>query len=162
MGSRGKLSVRPASIRDGLVQYAGLAGFTEGLPMQTVADILRSKPDQTVHTIGGAEMVFEAMRLMTEKSIGALVVTDGEAVVGIVTERDYAQKIALKDRASRTTPVRDIMSAPVIHVRPDQTSEDCMVLMGTRHLRHLPVVDGAKLVGMVSVRDLVNDIIANL
>lgn len=130
--------------------------------MQIVADILRSKPDQTVHTIGPATMVFEAMRLMTKKRIGALVVTEGEEIVGIVTERDYAQKIALKERTSRTTPVRDIMTSPVIHVRPDQTSEDCMVLMGSHHMRHLPVMEGGKLVGMVSIRDLVNDIIANL
>ncbi len=107
-------------------------------------------------------MVFEAMRIMKEKRIGALVVTEGATIVGIVTERDYAQKIALRGRASRTTPVRAIMTSPVIHVRPDQTSEDCMVLMGTHHMRHLPVMDGGKLVGMVSIRDLVNDIIANL
>ena len=130
--------------------------------MQIVADILRSKPDPTVHTISPATMVFEAMQLMTDKHIGALVVTEGEEIVGIVTERDYAQKIALKERASRTTPVRDIMTTPVIHVRPEQTSEDCMVLMGTHQMRHLPVVEGGRLVGMVSIRDLVNDIIANL
>jgi CBS domain-containing protein len=127
-----------------------------------VADILNSKPDATVHTIEPAEMVFEAMRIMKEKRIGALVVTEGATIVGIVTERDYAQKIALRGRASRTTPVRAIMTSPVIHVRPEQTSEDCMVLMGTHHMRHLPVMDGGKLVGMVSIRDLVNDIIANL
>ena len=130
--------------------------------MQIVADILRSKSDRAVHTIGPATMVFDAVQLMTDRRIGALVVTEGDAIVGIVTERDYAQKIALKNRASRTTPVRDIMTTPVIHVRPDQTSEDCMVLMGTHHLRHLPVMDGGRLVGMISIRDLVNDIIANL
>ena len=141
---------------------AGITGLTGGSPMQTVADILRSKPDQTVHTIGPATMVFDAMRLMEEKHIGALVVMDGGKVAGIVTERDYAQKIALRHRTSRSTPVRDIMTSPVIHVRPDQTSEDCMVLMGTHHMRHLPVMDGGRLIGMVSIRDLVNDIIANL
>jgi CBS domain-containing protein len=130
--------------------------------MQTVADILKSKTDATVHTIDPATMVFEAMQVMTDKRIGALVVTDGGEIVGIVTERDYAQKIALKERASRTTPVRDIMTSPVIHVCPEQTSEDCMVLMGRHHMRHLPVMEGGKLVGMVSIRDLVNDIIANL
>jgi CBS domain-containing protein len=130
--------------------------------MQIVADILKSKSDRAVHTIAPATMVFDAVQLMTDRHIGALVVTDGDAIVGIVTERDYTQKIALKDRASRTTPVRDIMTTPVIHVRPDQTSEDCMVLMGRHHLRHLPVMDGGRLVGMVSIRDLVNDIIASL
>lgn len=130
--------------------------------MQIVADILKSKPDATVHTIDPATMVFDAMQLMTDRHIGALVVTDGTEVIGIVTERDYAQKIALMNRASRDTPVRDIMTSPVIHVRPDQTTEDCMVLMGSHHMRHLPVMDGGKLIGMVSIRDLVNDIIANL
>jgi CBS domain-containing protein len=99
---------------------------------------------------------------MEEKHIGALVVVDAGEIAGIVTERDYAQKIALRQRTSRTTMVRDIMTAPVIHVRPDQTSEDCMVLMGTNHMRHLPVIDGGRLIGMISIRDLVNDIIANL
>ena len=140
-------------------RFPGLQG---GSPMQSVADILKSKPDDTVHTIGPAELVYEAMRLMTENHIGALVVIEGGAIVGIVTERDYAQKMALRGRASRSTPVRDIMTSPVISVRPDQTSEDCMVLMGTHHMRHLPVLDEGKLVGMVSIRDLVNDIIASL
>jgi CBS domain-containing protein len=152
---------RPAAPADRgfWTRYPGLQG---GSPMQSVADILKSKPDDTVHTIGPAEMVFEAVRLMKEKRIGALVVTEGGAIVGIVTERDYAQKMALRGRASRSTPVRDIMTAPVISVRPDQTSEDCMVLMGTHHMRHLPVLDSGNLVGMVSIRDLVNDIIAGL
>ena len=140
-------------------QFPGLQG---GSPMQIVADILKSKSDPTVHTVGPAAMVFEAMRLMEEKHIGALVVTEGGEIVGIVTQRDYAQKMGLRGRASRSTPVRDIMTSPVISVRPDQTSEDCMVLMGTHHMRHLPVLNNGKLVGMVSIRDLVNDIIANL
>lgn len=162
MGSHANAQVNAASARPGRVCHTGFPGLTGGSPMQIVADILRSKPDQTVHTIGPATMVFEAMQLMTKKRIGALVVTEGDEIVGIVTERDYAQKVALKARTSRTTPVRDIMTSPVIHVRPDQTSEDCMVLMGSHHMRHLPVMEGGKLVGMVSIRDLVNDIIANL
>jgi CBS domain-containing protein len=130
--------------------------------MQTVADILKSKSDPTVHTIGPTTAALDAMRLMTEKHIGALIVVEGQAIVGIVTERDFALKMARGARTPRKTPVREIMTAPVIRVRPNQTSEDCMVLMGTHHMRHLPVVDGERLVGMISIRDLVNEIIANL
>jgi len=162
MGTRTNLHVNSLSARADRAFSTGFPGFQGGSRMQSVADIIKSKPDHTVHTIEPAEMVFEAMRIMKEKRIGALVVTEGATIVGIVTERDYAQKIALRGRASRTTPVRAIMTSPVIHVRPDQTSEDCMVLMGTHHMRHLPVMDGGKLVGMISIRDLVNDIIANL
>ncbi len=133
-----------------------------GTPMQIVAEILKSKPDGAVHTIAATDSVFDAVRQMAEKSIGALVVMEGEQVVGIITERDYARKIVLAARKSRTTPVRDIMSAPVIHVCPDQTSEDCMKLMGKNGLRHLPVMGNGKLIGMISIRDLVNDIIGNL
>jgi len=130
--------------------------------MQTVADMLESKPDRTVHTITPTNSVFDAVTLMAEKSIGALVVMEGEQIVGIVTERDYVQKMILKAGKSRKKPVRDIMTASVICVRPDQTSQDCMMLMGKNRMRHLPVVDKGKLIGMISIRDLVDDIIANL
>ena len=130
--------------------------------MPSVTDILASRPDPVVYTIAPTASVFEAMTLMADKRIGALVVQEDGRIVGIVTERDYARKIALKSRASRKTPVRDIMSTSVIHVSPQHTSEDCMVLMARNHLRHLPVIDRGKLVGMISIRDLVNEIIANL
>jgi CBS domain-containing protein len=130
--------------------------------MQLVADMLKAKADPVVYTIGPTATVFDAMKLMADMQIGALVVLEAEQVVGIVTERDYARKIALKSRASRTTAVHDIMTSSVIHVRPDQTSEDCMALMARNHLRHLPVIDGTRLIGMISIRDLVNEIIANL
>ena len=127
-----------------------------------VADILASRPGAIVHTIAPMATVREAIDAMAEKQVGALVVVEGERVVGIVTERDYARKIALKERASRKTPVREIMTADVISVRPDQTTEDCMVLMARNRLRHLPVLDDGKLVGMISIRDLVDEIVANL
>lgn len=127
-----------------------------------VADILASRPGAVVHTIAPTATVREAIDAMADKQIGALVVVEGERVVGIVTERDYARKIALKSRASRNTPVRDIMTSDVIFVRPEQTTDDCMVLMARNRLRHLPVLDGGKLVGMISIRDLVDDIVANL
>jgi CBS domain-containing protein len=128
--------------------------------VKNVAHILMSKPDRTVYTITPAASVFDAIKLMAEKSIGALVVTEGDKVVGIITERDYARKIILMARSSRETPVRDVMTSSVMYVRPDQTSEECMVLMTNNRLRHLPVMDGDKLIGLVSIGDLVKDIIS--
>ena len=128
--------------------------------MKTVAQILRSKPDQTVYTITPTASVFDAVKLMAEKSIGALVVTADEQVVGIITERDYARKIILMARSSKDTPVRDIMTTAVMYVRPDQASEECMVLMTENRLRHLPVMEDGKLIGLVSIGDLVKDIIS--
>jgi CBS domain-containing protein len=128
--------------------------------MTSVASILKSKPVQTVHTIAPSASVFDAVKLMAEKSIGALIVTEADRVVGIITERDYARKIVLMSRSSKETPVRDIMTSAVMYVRPDQTSEDCMVLMTEKRLRHLPVMEGERLVGLISIGDLVKDIIS--
>jgi len=127
--------------------------------MKSVAHILKSKADPTVYTITPTASVFDALKLMAEKSIGALVVTEGEQVVGIITERDYARKVILMARSSKDTPVRDIMTSSVMYVRSDNTSEECMLLMTENRLRHLPVMDGGKLVGLVSIGDLVKDII---
>jgi CBS domain-containing protein len=85
---------------------------------------------------------------------------DGEKIVGIITERDYARKVVLMARSSKETPVRDIMASAVMYVRPDQTSEECMVLMTENRLRHLPVMDGGKLIGLISIGDLVKDVIS--
>lgn len=128
--------------------------------MTTAAQILSSKPDKTIYTITPAASVFDAVKLMAEKSIGALVVMEGETVVGIITERDYARKIVLMARSSKDTPVRDIMTSQVIYVRPDQTSGECMGLMTETRLRHLPVMDNGKLIGLVSIGDLVKDVIS--
>ena len=128
--------------------------------MKIVAHILKSKPDQTVSSIAPAASVFDAVKLMAEKGIGALLVMEGEKIVGIVSERDYARKIILMGRSSRETPVRDIMTSPVMYVRPDQTSDECMALMTENRLRHLPVIDGGKLIGLISIGDLVKDIIS--
>lgn len=106
------------------------------------------------------DSVYEAIKLMAEKGIGALVVTDGDSIAGIITERDYARKVVLMDRSSKATPVRDIMSKAVRFVRPDQTTDDCMALMTERRMRHLPVIENDRLVGMVSIGDLVKNIIA--
>ena len=129
--------------------------------MTSVAKILQSKPDTTVHTIAPTALVFDALKLMADKGIGALLVTEGEAIAGIFTERDYARKIALMGRTSSVTQVRDVMTSAVRFVRPDQTSEQCMQIMSTGRMRHLPVVDANdKLVGMISIGDLVKDIIS--
>jgi CBS domain-containing protein len=128
--------------------------------MKSVAQILKSKPDPAVYAITPTASVFDAVKLMAEKSIGALVVKEGETVVGMITERDYARKIVLMARASKDTPVRDAMTSPVMFVRPDQTTEECMVLMTENRLRHLPVMDSGKLIGLISIGDLVKDIIS--
>jgi CBS domain-containing protein len=128
--------------------------------MRSVAQILKSKADQAVYTIAPAASVFDAVKLMAEKNIGALVVIEGEKIVGIITERDYARKIVLMARSSKDTRVREIMSASVMHVRPDQMSVECMTLMTDNRLRHLPIVDGDKLIGVISIGDLVKDIIS--
>jgi len=128
--------------------------------MKTVAQILRSKHDLTVHTITPTAAVLDAVKLMAEKGIGALLVIENEEVVGIVTERDYARKVVLMNRSSKETPVRDIMTSSVMYVSPDQTNEDCMALITENRLRHLPVMDNGKLIGLISIGDLVKDIIS--
>ena len=128
--------------------------------MKNVAEILRSKPEQAVHTIAPSASVFDAVKLMAEKSIGALLVMEDQKIDGIVTERDYARKIVLMGRSSKETPVRDIMTSPVMYVRPDQTNEECMALMTDNRVRHLPVIDNGKLMGLISIGDLVKDIIS--
>lgn len=128
--------------------------------MKSAAQVLRSKSRHTVETVAPSTSVFDAVRLMAEKNIGALLVLEEQKIVGIVTERDYARKIALLGRASKATPVRDIMSFPVMYVRPDQSNEECMALMTNNRLRHLPVVDQGKLIGLLSIGDLVKDIIS--
>jgi CBS domain-containing protein len=129
--------------------------------MTSVAQLLKTKPNNTtVFTIAAGDSVYDAIKLMAEKGIGALIVTEGESIAGIVTERDYARKVVLMDRSSKATPVRDIMSKAVRFVRPDQTTDDCMALMTERRMRHLPVIENDRLIGMVSIGDLVKNIIA--
>ncbi|MFZ3125571.1 MAG: CBS domain-containing protein [Acidovorax sp.] len=128
--------------------------------MTAVADILRSKSDNTVHAIAPGDSVFDALQRMADKHIGALLVMEGETIVGIFTERDYARKIALMGRTSSVTLVSDVMTTHVMYVSPTQTSQECMALMTENRLRHLPVVDGGKLVGLISIGDLVKDIIS--
>ena len=128
--------------------------------MTSVAQVLKSKPNQEMFTIEASDSVYNAIKLMADKQIGALIVMENGAIAGIVTERDYARKIVLMDRSSKTTPVRDIMSSAVRFVRPDQTTDECMALMTERRMRHLPVLENDQLIGMVSIGDLVKTIIA--
>ena len=128
--------------------------------MTVVADLLKFKSDAAVHTIGPDDSVFDALERMADKGIGALLVLQDDAIVGIVTERDYARKVALKGRTSALTLVRDVMTTSVMSIKPTQTSEECMALMTNNRLRHLPVVDHGRLVGLISIGDLVKDIIS--
>ena len=123
--------------------------------MKTAAQILRSKPDQTVHTMEPTASAYEAAKFMVDKNIGALVVIERGKVVGIVSERDCARKLVAMGRSPQDTLLRDIMSSPVMYVRPDRTREECMALMTENRLRHLPVMDGDQLIGLVSIGDLV-------
>jgi CBS domain-containing protein len=130
------------------------------IPMKSVAQILKSKADQTIYTIAPTASVFDAVKLMAEKNIGALVVMEGEKVVGIITERDYARKIVLMARSSKDTPVHAIMTSSALYVSPDQRSEECMALMTENRVRHLLVIHSGKLIGLVSIGDLVKDTIS--
>lgn len=128
--------------------------------MTTVAEILKSKPDSQVYAVAPNATVFEALRLMSEKGIGALLVKEADNIVGIFTERDYARKIALMGRASAHTPIAEVMTTSVLFVHSNQSSEECMQLMTGKRLRHLPVVDDGQLVGLISIGDLVKEIIS--
>ncbi|HCT41732.1 MAG TPA: histidine kinase [Moraxellaceae bacterium] len=129
--------------------------------MKTVADILRSKANAQIYTIWPSATVLEALTLMADKGIGALIVMENDKVAGILSERDYARKIALMERSSYTTEVSEIMTSNVMTVTPGQTIEFCMELMTEKRLRHLPVLEGDKLIGLISIGDLVKDIISD-
>jgi CBS domain-containing protein len=128
-------------------------------PNATISDILSYK-GSSVWTISPDATVFEAIQMMADKNVGALLVTDNDKLVGIVSERDYTRKVIVKGKASKTTAVKEILSSQVIHVTPAQTVQECMRLMTDHHFRHLPVLDGDKIAGIVSIGDLVNWIIS--
>jgi signal-transduction protein with cAMP-binding, CBS, and nucleotidyltransferase domain len=122
---------------------------------ETIGSLLAQK-DNALWSISPEASVYEAIESMSEKHIGALVVLSEGHLAGIITERDYARKVILNGRQSRETKVREIMSAPVLFVTPEQTIAECMHLMTSRRVRHLPVVEGHRAVGMLSIGDLVN------
>jgi CBS domain-containing protein len=126
--------------------------------MRTVRHLLESKAPE-VFAIGPDAPVLDAIRLMAEKRIGALVVMEAGRLAGIVSERDYARKVVLQGRSSATTPVRDIMTPDVIKVGLNDTTDRCMQLVTDRRIRHLPVVEGGAVVGVVSIGDLVKAVI---
>lgn len=126
--------------------------------MNTVRDCIGPKAG-VVWSIRSDETVYTALEKMAEKDIGALVVVDGDTLMGMFSERDYARKVILRGKSSRDTLVREIMSAPVITIQLEQTLADCLLLMSRHHIRHLPVVEGDRLVGVISTSDVVNCII---
>jgi CBS domain-containing protein len=128
--------------------------------MKTARQVLESKPTQAIYSISPGSTVYAALQLMAEKGIGALLVIEHGDIVGILSERDYARKVILMQRTSRETFVRDIMTSAVIYVRGDQSTDECMALMTQHRLRHLPVLEGDELIGMLSIGDLVKDIIS--
>jgi CBS domain-containing protein len=127
--------------------------------MQTAADILHHKGND-VWAIRPEKTILEAIRLMADHGVGALLVLDDEKLTGIVTERDYARKVALEGLSSKEALVRDIMSTKVLCARPEQTVQECMALMSDKRARHLPVIDHKKVIGIISIGDLVKSIIA--
>ncbi|HET7843653.1 MAG TPA: CBS domain-containing protein [Xanthomonadales bacterium] len=127
--------------------------------MATVRQLLEEK-ERAVHSIAPDEPVLAAIQLMADKGIGAVLVMRGNELAGILSERDYARKVILMGRSSAETPVWEIMSAPVTTVTPGDTINTCMLLMTERKIRHLPVVEGARVVGVLSIGDLVKHVIA--
>ncbi len=127
--------------------------------MTTVKNILKEKGN-TVYSTSPDTPVFDALKLMAEKDIGALVVVETGQLVGIFSDRDYARKVILKGKSSRNTLVKEIMTAEVVTARPQQTAEECQALMSRMRIRYLPVLDGQQLAGVISIGDVVRAIIA--
>ncbi len=126
--------------------------------MTTVQRVLETKGNE-IYTIAPDAKVIDALRLMAEKNIGALLVMEGETLAGIISERDYARKVILKGESSERTAVKDVMTTGVVTIRPDQSIEECMAIMTGEHVRHLPVMDRGSLAGMISIGDVVKAII---
>ncbi len=128
--------------------------------MITVKDMLRDKTGGTL-TISPQETVYRGLEVMAEKNLGALVVVEGEKVVGMFSERDYARNVILKEKSSKNMLIKDLMNTKVCYVRPEQTLDECLVLFTEKRVRHLPVLDGEKLIGIVSIGDAVKQYVAD-
>jgi CBS domain-containing protein len=128
--------------------------------MNFVSQILKTKGDK-VWSIAPSETTYKALQLMSEKKLGALLVIDKGKVVGIFTERDYARKVILKGKSSKTTPVSELMTKEVLYVDPGTSVEDCMALITKKRVRYLPVMENKQLVGLVTVGDVVNQLVAD-
>ena len=127
--------------------------------MKTLKQLLEAKGGH-VYSITPDARVFDALKLMADKSVGALIVIEGGRIAGIISERDYARKVILHGKSSHDLMVRDIMTSKVISVHPGQTVEECMALMTEKRIRHLPVTEGERLIGVLSIGDLVKEVIA--
>lgn len=127
--------------------------------MKTVSDVLQHTGATDVHWVTPIATVFEAIQTMSERHVGALPVIQDERLVGVISERDYARKVILKDKSSKTTRVSEIMTPEVITVDPGQRVEDCIALMKRHHIRHLVVTDEGRVTGMLSLRDLFTEVI---
>ncbi len=127
--------------------------------MKTAKHLLGDKGND-IWSVGPDDSVFAAIQLMAEKEVGALMVMQEEVLVGIISERDYARKIILSGLSSKQTPVRNIMTARVLYARPEQSVHECMAMMSDKRIRHLPVVEGERVLGMISIGDLVKAIIS--
>jgi len=128
--------------------------------MKTVAELLRAKPARVVK-VRPEQSVLEAIKILAQEDIGAAIVMTGDRLAGIFSERDYTRKVILKGRSSDSTRVEEIMTPNVVVVSPRTRTRECMALMSEKNIRHLPVVDEGRVVGMVSIRDIVSDIIAD-
>jgi CBS domain-containing protein len=128
-------------------------------PNDTIQNILNFK-GRTIWSVTPEATVFDAIQMMAEKNVGALLVMEGKKLVGIISERDYTRKVALRGKASKDTAVREILSGQVVHVTPNHTVEECMRLMTDHRIRHLPVLETDQVIGLVSIGDLVNWIIS--
>jgi len=128
--------------------------------MRPISELLK-KRDATVYSLKPQDSVFEALRRLADHDVGAMMVLDSGRLVGVFSERDYTRKIALVGKSSKDTAVKDIMTANVFTVAPSTRTKDCLALMSQKKIRHLPVVDEGKVVGMISIRDIMNDIIAD-
>jgi len=126
---------------------------------KVVKDLLKTK-NKKVHTIEPGSTVFNAIAQMAAKQIGSLVVIEGDKVVGIITERDYARKVILQNKSSKNTLVREIMTKRVIYVQPEHKMEECMAIMTDKRIRHLPVLEENRLIGMISIGDVVKELIS--
>ena len=129
--------------------------------MKNVTELLKSKPHRAMVAVKPEDTVLDAIKILAREDIGAAVVVSGDRLVGIFSERDYTRKVVLKGRHSESTKVEEIMTANVVCVSPRAKTRDCMALMSEKNIRHLPVVEEGRVVGMVSIRDIVTDIIAD-
>jgi CBS domain-containing protein len=129
--------------------------------MPTVRKMLEEKGDSVIHSVKCSDTVYHALEVMAEHQVGAVLVTEDDRYVGIFSERDYARKLILKGHDSRTTHIRDIMTAEMVTINPETSAEECMAIMTKYHVRHLPVVEENRIIGLISIGDVVKQVIAS-